>query len=138
MFRGDSQPALLVQRQRRSDSLHLSKHSLAVTLSRTRPSFFTQTDRVCHRTGPAGEIPQLDAAEKTNQALKLSPLPRPRCLLCRSELPVAVGEAAGALGSSWLQQRHQLLLRSGPRSSSCCSSWALLSDPNPRFEMSPK
>lgn len=50
-------------------------NSLAATLSRARPSFFTQTDRVCHRTGPAGEIPQLDAAEKTNQALKLPPLP---------------------------------------------------------------
>lgn len=151
MFHGESYPVLLVKRERKYDSLHLSKHSLGVTLNWVSPSFFSQTDRFCHCSCPAGEVPQLDMGEKTNKTLKLPP-PSPTLLasFCRSELLVSVGESCFSAGqrtapASCLppQQRHQLLFRSyrflrgnpDPEAVGAAWSWALLSDPNPRLEI---
>lgn len=106
LFCGESHPVLLVRQEGRSDSLHLSKHSLAVTLERVSPWFFSQADGFCHCCCPAGEVPQLDAGEKTNKALKLPP-PSPTSLApcCQSELLLWVGELWLGAG----QHRHQLL-----------------------------
>ncbi|NWS78057.1 NMT1 tetradecanoyltransferase, partial [Crotophaga sulcirostris] len=93
LFHGESYPVLPVKQEHRSDSLHLSKHSLRVTLNWVSPSFFTQTDGFCHCRCPAGGVPQLDRREKTNKALKLPP-PSPTLLasFCGSELLLLVGE----------------------------------------------
>lgn len=84
---------VLVKQECRYDSLHLSKHSPRVTLNWVSPSFFSQTDRFCHCSCPAGEVPQLDMGEKKNKALKLPP---PSLTLfasfCRSELLASFGE----------------------------------------------
>lgn len=64
LFHGDSYPVLLVEQECRCDSLHLSKHSLTVTLSWVRPSFLSHTDGFCRHSCPAGELPHLDREEK--------------------------------------------------------------------------